>query len=124
MGCGEVQACCSGLEGRMGKTGILLLNTGSPVAPTSEAAASYLRSFLSDPRICPMNPHVWSFVLKRFIIPKRAPVSAGKYASIWTEAGSRCDNGIPCGQARSDAKCCWHGRSGEPCYELREPFCR
>lgn len=91
MGCGEVQACCSGLESRMGKTGILLLNTGSPVAPTSEAVASYLRSFLSDPRICPMNPHVWSFVLKRFIIPKRAPVSAGKYASIWTETGSPLD---------------------------------
>lgn len=75
----------------MGKTGILLLNTGSPAAPTSEAVTSYLRSFLSDPRICPMNPHVWSFVLKYFIIPKRAPVSAGKYASIWTDAGSPLD---------------------------------
>lgn len=72
----------------IGKTGIIIANTGSPAAPTSEAVAYYLRSFLSDPRICPTNPWLWSFVLEHFIIPKRAPVSAEKYASIWTEGGS------------------------------------
>lgn len=73
------------------KVGIVIANTGSPEAPTSEAVARYLRLFLSDPLICPMNPHVWSFVLDHFIIPKRAPVSAAKYASIWTEEGSPLD---------------------------------
>lgn len=53
--------------------------------------ADYLRRFLSDPAICPINPRLWHFILNRFIIPKRAPVSAEKYASIWTEAGSPLD---------------------------------
>lgn len=56
----------------MGKTGIIIVNTGSPAAPTSEAVAEYLRAFLSDPRICPMNPRLWRLILNRFIIPKRA----------------------------------------------------
>lgn len=68
--------------------GIIIANTGSPVAPTSDAVAAYLRRFLSDPRICPMEPHLWRFVLNRFVIPKRAPASAEKYASIWTDEGS------------------------------------
>ena len=68
----------------MGKNGIIIVNTGSPAAPTSEAVTKYLRAFLSDPRICPMNPRLWRLILNRFIIPKRAPVSAAKYASIWT----------------------------------------
>lgn len=71
--------------------GVIIANTGSPNAPTSEAVAGYLRSFLSDPRISPMNPWLWGFILKHFIIPKRAPVSAAKYTSIWTEAGSPLD---------------------------------
>ncbi|WP_251212624.1 ferrochelatase [Adlercreutzia murintestinalis] len=75
----------------MGKTGILLLNTGSPEAPTSDAVRSYLAEFLTDPRICPMNPRIWSFLLNRFILPKRSTASAAKYAAIWTEAGSPLD---------------------------------
>lgn len=72
----------------MGKTGILLLNMGSPEAPTPDAVRSYLAEFLTDPRICPMNPRIWSFLLNRFILPKRSTASAAKYATIWTEAGS------------------------------------
>ena len=48
----------------MAKTGVIIANTGSPAAPTSEAVAAYLRSFLVDPRICPMNPRLWSFILE------------------------------------------------------------
>ncbi len=76
---------------RMGKTGILLLNTGSPDAPTPDAVRSYLAEFLTDPRICPMNPHIWNFLLNRFILPKRSTASAAKYAAIWTKAGSPLD---------------------------------
>ncbi len=75
----------------IGNAGIVIANTGSPAAPTSDAVADYLRLFLSDPRICPTNPYVWSFILKRFIIPKRAPASAAKYARIWTDRGSPLD---------------------------------
>lgn len=78
----------------MGKTGIIIVNTGSPAAPTSEAVAEYLRAFLSDPRICPMNPRLWRLILNRFIIPKRAPVSAAKYATIWTDEGAPLDAGM------------------------------
>ena len=78
----------------MGKTGIIIVNTGSPTTPTSEAVAEYLRAFLSDPRICPMNPRLWRLILNCFIIPKRAPVSAAKYASIWTDEGAPLDAGM------------------------------
>lgn len=75
----------------IGNAGIVIANTGSPAAPTSDAVADYLRLFLSDPHICPVNPHVWNLVLNRFIIPKRAPRSAAKYARIWTDRGSPLD---------------------------------
>ncbi len=78
----------------MERVGIVIANTGSPAAPTSETVADYLGRFLSDPRICPMNPRLWHFILHRFIIPKRAPVSAKKYASIWTDLGSPLDVGM------------------------------
>ena len=79
------------MRSTINSTGIIIVNTGSPAAPTSEAVAAYLRSFLSDPRICPMNPTIWHFILTRFIIPKRAPVSASKYETIWTDEGSPLD---------------------------------
>lgn len=82
---------CRSRERIIGNAGIVIANTGSPAAPTSDAVADYLRPFLSDPRICPTNPYVWSFILKRFIIPKRAPASAAKYARIWTDRGSPLD---------------------------------
>lgn len=53
--------------------------------------AEYLRLFLSDSCICPMNPKVWSFILNRFILPKRSPASAAKYASIWMDEGAPLD---------------------------------
>lgn len=91
----------------MDKTGIIIVNTGSPAAPTSEAVAEYLRAFLSDPRICPMNPRLWHLILNRFIIPKRAPVSAAKYASIWTDEGAPLDAGMR-SLARKLERACAH----------------
>ena len=60
------------------KAGVLIANTGSPAAPTSEAVREYLARVLTGPRICPMNPHVWRFILERFILPKRSAASAAK----------------------------------------------
>lgn len=72
----------------MQRTGIIIVNTGSPDEPTPEATARYLREFLSDPRICPMHPLAWKAILNLFILPKRSPVSTAKYESIWTDEGS------------------------------------
>lgn len=72
----------------MAQRGVIIANTGSPSAPTPEAVRSYLSEFLSDPRICPMNPLVWKAILNLFILPKRSQASAEKYQRIWTESGS------------------------------------
>ncbi len=72
----------------MADLGIVIANTGSPSAPTPDAVRCYLREFLSDPRICPMNPVLWKFILNKFILPRRSVASAEKYQSIWGEQGS------------------------------------
>lgn len=72
----------------MEKIGVIIANTGSPDEPTPEATSRYLAEFLSDPRICPMNPKIWGFILNHFILPKRSVASAAKYKRIWTENGS------------------------------------
>lgn len=71
-----------------GRIGVVLANTGTPAEPTPRAVKRYLRKFLSDKRIAPMNPFVWGIVLRMFILPRRSKASAAKYQSIWTEAGS------------------------------------
>lgn len=72
----------------MTRCGAIIVNTGTPSAPTPDAVRKYLREFLSDPRICPMPPAIWNFILNSFILPKRSHASAEKYASIWQDDGS------------------------------------
>ena len=71
-----------------GRCGVVLVNTGSPQAPTPRAVKAYLSRFLIHPRIAPMNRLVWWFILHLAILPRRSQASAQKYASIWTEKGS------------------------------------
>lgn len=71
-----------------GKTVLLLVNTGSPEAPTSEALAPYLNEFLSDRHIVDLPPWLWKPILSRIIIPRRKDASAKRYAAIWTDEGS------------------------------------
>lgn len=70
------------------KRGVVLVNTGSPSAPTPEAVREYLREFLTDPRIMPMDEKVWNVILDRFILPSRSKNSANLYKQIWTPDGS------------------------------------
>lgn len=70
------------------KTGVLLVNTGTPAAPTPRAVRSFLSRFLMHRRIAPMNRIVWWWILHLFILPKRGKASAEKYALIWTDEGS------------------------------------
>jgi protoporphyrin/coproporphyrin ferrochelatase len=64
-------------------TGILLIQLGTPDAPTAKALRPYLNQFLSDRRVIEVNPAVWWFVLKLFVLPFRPKASAAKYARIW-----------------------------------------
>ncbi|MBM4200088.1 MAG: ferrochelatase [Gammaproteobacteria bacterium] len=70
------------------KIAVLLVNLGTPDAPTAPAVRRYLREFLSDPRVVEVPRMIWWFVLNLVIAPLRAPKSAHAYASVWTDRGS------------------------------------
>ena len=67
---------------------ILLVNLGTPAAPTARAVREYLAEFLSDPRVVPLPRWLWLPLLHGVVLPLRAGQSAHKYAQIWTSAGS------------------------------------
>jgi ferrochelatase len=69
-------------------TGILLLNLGSPSAPTPEAVKPYLEEFLSDRYIVDYPRWLWIPILKGIILKTRPARSAALYGNIWTEHGS------------------------------------
>jgi protoporphyrin/coproporphyrin ferrochelatase len=62
--------------------GILIIQLGTPDAPTAEALRPYLRQFLGDPRVIENPPWSWPIIF-RFILWKRPAQSAAKYARIW-----------------------------------------
>lgn len=70
------------------RVGILLINLGTPEAPTKEALRPYLRQFLSDPRVVEMPTALWWLILNGIILNTRPARSAEKYAQIWTREGS------------------------------------
>lgn len=71
-----------------GKTGILLVNTGSPDAPEVPETRRYLRQFLSDPRVIDISPIARWLLLNFVILPRRPKYSSAAYRSIWTDRGS------------------------------------
>ncbi len=64
-------------------TGVLLIQLGTPDAPTVPALRRYLRQFLSDPRVIDAPRWKWWFVLNLFVLPFRPRRSAAKYQRIW-----------------------------------------
>jgi len=68
--------------------GVMLVNIGSPDAPTPIAVRRYLREFLGDPDVVQVNRVLWWCLLNGVILPLRSRSSARLYASIWTERGS------------------------------------
>ena len=70
------------------KTGVLLINLGTPAAPTAAAVRPYLRSFLSDRRIVDLPALLWQPLLRGVILPLRAKKSAANYAKVWFKEGS------------------------------------
>jgi len=69
-------------------TAIVLVNLGTPEAPTAPALKRYLRQFLSDPRVVEIPRPVWWLILNGIILNTRPKKSAEKYAAVWTPEGS------------------------------------
>src|SRR5436309_9959875 len=63
--------------------GVLLIQLGTPDAPTPGALRVYLRQFLSDPRVIEAPRLLWWFILNFAILPRRPARSAAKYQRIW-----------------------------------------
>ncbi len=68
--------------------GVLLVNLGTPDAPTPEALRRYLAEFLSDPRVVDLPRWRWLPILHGIILRTRPARSARAYERIWTERGS------------------------------------
>lgn len=75
-------------HGTPDQTAVLLINLGTPETPTAPAVRSYLKEFLSDPRVVEIPRAVWWLILNGIILNVRPKKSAAKYASVWTAEGS------------------------------------
>lgn len=75
-------------HGTTAKTAVVLINLGTPDAPSTEAVRRYLKEFLSDHRVVEIPKALWWIILNLIILPFRSGKSAAKYASIWSKDGS------------------------------------
>lgn len=69
-------------------TAVLVVNLGTPEAPTAPAVARYLAEFLGDKRVVAIPRLFWWPLLNWVILPRRSPRSAEKYALVWLPEGS------------------------------------
>lgn len=76
------------VHGTASQPAILLVNLGTPEAPTPAALKTYLREFLSDRRVIEVPRPVWWLILNLFVLPRRPKDAAARYAQIWTAEGS------------------------------------
>ena len=74
------------------KVGVLLVNLGTPNAPTARAVRPYLKQFLSDRRVVEIPRVIWWFILNCIILPIRSGASAKKYQLVWIDG---VDGGSP-----------------------------
>ncbi|MGH8719271.1 MAG: ferrochelatase [Burkholderiales bacterium] len=75
-------------HGAQPKTGVLLVNLGTPEAPTRKALKRYLKEFLSDRYVIEIPKALWQPILRLVILNSRPRKSAQKYAQIWLPEGS------------------------------------
>ena len=73
---------------RPGQVGVVLVNLGTPDAPTPQAIRRYLREFLSDPRVIEIPKLLWWPILNGPILMARPRKLAPRYQSIWMQGGS------------------------------------
>jgi len=69
-------------------TAVLLVNLGTPDAPTASAVRRYLAEFLHDHRVVSLSRWLWCPILHFVILPLRGPKVARKYAEVWMAEGS------------------------------------
>ena len=75
-------------HGSSPRIGILLINLGTPEAPTPGAVRTYLKEFLSDPRVIEIPRILWWPILNLFVLTTRPKASAQRYAQVWMSEGS------------------------------------
>jgi protoporphyrin/coproporphyrin ferrochelatase len=105
-------------------TAVLLVNLGTPTAPTPKALRTYLKQFLWDRRVVDLPRPLWWLILNGIILNTRPKKSAEKYAKIWTPDGSplkvhtekqaKLLRGYLGQQGHKDIAVAWAMRYGEP----------
>ncbi|WP_163937467.1 ferrochelatase [Paraferrimonas sp. SM1919] len=70
------------------KTGVLLVNLGTPSEPTVKGVRAFLKEFLSDPRVVDLPRWLWKPILHGVILNIRPPKVAKAYQSVWADEGS------------------------------------
>ena len=70
-------------EVKFGKTGVLLINLGTPDSTSWWDIRKYLKEFLSDRRVIEVNPLIWQIILNLFILTLRPSKTAHAYKKIW-----------------------------------------
>ena len=68
---------------KFGKTGVLLINLGTPDSTSWLDIRKYLKEFLSDNRVIEVNPIIWQIILNLFILTFRPSKTAKAYKEIW-----------------------------------------
>lgn len=108
----------------MAVSAVLLVNLGTPTAPTPAALRRYLKEFLSDRRVVDLPTLLWWPILNGIVLNTRPAKSAEKYARIWTPDGSplkvhtekqaKLLRGYLGQRGRKDIAVAWAMRYGEP----------
>ena len=68
---------------KFGRTGVLIINLGTPDSTSWWDIRKYLREFLSDRRVIEVNPIIWQLILNLFILTFRPSRTAHAYKQIW-----------------------------------------
>ena len=68
---------------KFGKTGVLIINLGTPDSTKWWDIRKYLNEFLSDKRVIEVNPIIWKIILNLFILTFRPSKTAHAYKKIW-----------------------------------------
>jgi protoporphyrin/coproporphyrin ferrochelatase len=103
---------------------VLLVNLGTPTAPTAGALRAYLKQFLWDRRVVDLPRPLWWLILNGIVLNTRPSKSAEKYARIWTPDGSplrvhtekqaKLLRGYLGERGHQDVAVAWAMRYGEP----------
>ena len=72
-------------EVKFGKTGVLIINLGTPDSTNWWDIRKYLKEFLSDRRVIEVNPFIWKIILHLFILTFRPSKTAHAYKKIWRQ---------------------------------------